>query len=45
VWEAAGQPDSRDHAIARVEELLQAHKPPSLPPDLDRAIRDRFNIQ
>ncbi|MGD8738316.1 MAG: trimethylamine methyltransferase family protein [Anaerolineae bacterium] len=44
-WEAAGQPDSRDHAIARVEELLQAHKPPSLPPDLDRAIRDRFNIQ
>jgi hypothetical protein len=30
--------------MARVEKLLQQHKSPGLPQDVDRAIRDRFNI-
>jgi trimethylamine--corrinoid protein Co-methyltransferase len=43
-WEAAGKPDTRARAMARVEKLLQQHKSPGLPQDVDRAIRDRFNI-
>jgi len=43
-WEAAGKPDTRARAMARVEKLLRQHEPQELSPNVDRAIRDRFNI-
>jgi trimethylamine--corrinoid protein Co-methyltransferase len=39
-WEAAGKQDIRARAAARVAELLAAHQPPGLPPEVDGAIRD-----
>ena len=44
MWEAGGKQDSRARAIARVEQLLRGHKPPGLPPEVEAAIRTRFNI-
>jgi len=44
MWEEAGKKDTRARAIARVERLLQKHQPPGLPPEVDAAIRARFNI-
>jgi trimethylamine--corrinoid protein Co-methyltransferase len=44
VWEAAGKEDTRDRAVARVHRLLREHEPQGLPPEVDRAIRSRFNI-
>jgi len=44
VWEERGKKDTRARAIARVEKLLQEHKPPGLPAEVDTAIRARFNI-
>ena len=43
-WEAAGKQDTRARAIDRLEKLLQAHEPSPLPPEIDRAIRDRYDI-
>jgi trimethylamine--corrinoid protein Co-methyltransferase len=43
-WEAVGKQDTRARAIARLEKLLQEHEPSPLPPEVDRAIRGRFNI-
>jgi len=43
-WEAAGRPDSRARAIARAEKLLAEHKVTGLAPEVDAAIRVRFNI-
>jgi trimethylamine--corrinoid protein Co-methyltransferase len=43
-WEAAGKPDSRIRAMARVEKLLAEHKAPGLAPEVDAAIRARYNI-
>jgi trimethylamine--corrinoid protein Co-methyltransferase len=44
MWEAAGKLDTRARAVARVEELLEAHQPPGLTPEVDAAIRSAFNI-
>jgi trimethylamine--corrinoid protein Co-methyltransferase len=43
-WEAAGKPDSRVRAIARMDKLLAKHKVPGLKPEVDAAIRARHNI-
>jgi trimethylamine--corrinoid protein Co-methyltransferase len=43
-WEAAGSPDTRTRAVARLERLLQAHEPPGLPAQIDAAARNRFEI-
>jgi trimethylamine--corrinoid protein Co-methyltransferase len=44
VWEVAGMLDTRARASQRVAKLLRTHEAPGLPPDLDSAIRDDFNI-
>lgn len=43
-WEAAGSQDTRARAAARVKKLLREHKSPALSPDVEAAIRARFNI-
>ena len=43
-WEAAGKRDTRERAMARVEELLQAQQPPGLMPQVETDIRARFSI-
>jgi trimethylamine--corrinoid protein Co-methyltransferase len=43
-WEAAGSPDTRTRATARLETLMQAHRPPGLPARIDTVARDRFEI-
>ena len=43
-WEAAGKPDSRARAIARVEKLLAEHRAPGLAPEVHAAIRARHTI-
>ncbi len=44
MWEAGGKKDTRARAIARVETLLWKHQPPGLLPEVDAAIRARFDI-
>ena len=44
MWEAGGKKNTRERAIARVEELLRKHQPPGLLPEVDAAIRAMFNI-
>ncbi len=44
MWEADGKADLRRRATARAENLLRAHQPPGVPPDLDREIRGTFHI-
>jgi trimethylamine--corrinoid protein Co-methyltransferase len=43
-WEEGGRKDTRARASARVEKLLQTHKPPGLPARVDAAIRARFSV-
>lgn len=43
-WEAAGSPDTRARATARLEYLLLAHDPPGLSSQIDASARDRFAI-
>ncbi len=43
-WEEAGKQDTRARACARVRDLLRTHEPAGLSPEVDVAIRDRFNI-
>lgn len=43
-WEELGSTDVLQKAIAKTEEILAAHHPQHIAPDLDRAIRDRFPI-
>ncbi len=43
-WEAEGKRDTRQRAIARSAELLQAHTAPGLPSETDAAIRARFSL-
>jgi trimethylamine--corrinoid protein Co-methyltransferase len=43
-WEAAGSPDTRARATARLEALLLAHEPPGLPSQIESAVRERFAI-
>jgi trimethylamine--corrinoid protein Co-methyltransferase len=44
-WEESGKEDTRARAVARVEELLRGHPSPGLPPTVDAALRDKFNIK
>lgn len=43
-WEEMGKKDTRARAIARVERMLQKHRSPGLPVEVDAAIRARFNV-
>ena len=43
-WEADGAEDVRARAIARTKELLASHFPSSIDADLDRRLRDRYDI-
>jgi trimethylamine--corrinoid protein Co-methyltransferase len=45
MWEAAGRPDFRSRASARVAALLGERKPQSLPTEVDAEIRSRFAIR
>ena len=44
-WEAAGKLDTRQRAIARVKQILAKQRPAGLPAEIDRAIRERFDIR
>lgn len=44
-WEASGKATARERAIQRVQKLLGQHRPPGLPPSIDREIRAKFNIR
>jgi trimethylamine--corrinoid protein Co-methyltransferase len=43
-WEKAGGLDMRARARQRARELLRTHRPVPLDPEVDRAIRERFQI-
>lgn len=43
-WEEAGATDLRTRAKARADEILASHYPDYIAPEVDKAIRDRFNI-
>jgi trimethylamine--corrinoid protein Co-methyltransferase len=43
-WEAAGSQNMRERARGRAREILRSHQPPPLPPGVDTAIRERFDI-
>jgi trimethylamine--corrinoid protein Co-methyltransferase len=43
-WEAAGSPDTRARATARMENLLQSHESPGITSQIDDAARGRFQI-
>lgn len=44
-WEAAGAPDIRDAARARARDILAAHFPAHIAPDIDASLRARFDIR
>jgi trimethylamine--corrinoid protein Co-methyltransferase len=44
-WEAAGAPDIRERARARAREILAAAPASRLSPEVDAAIRDRFDTR
>jgi trimethylamine--corrinoid protein Co-methyltransferase len=43
-WEGDGGLDERQRARIKARHILEAHRAQPLPPDVDRAIRERFNI-
>ncbi len=43
-WELEGKRDSRQRARARVEKILADHAAPSLPPEMEAALRARFPL-
>ncbi len=43
-WEAAGSPDIRQQAGARVQSILSSHYPEYIDPAIDAKIRERFPI-
>jgi trimethylamine--corrinoid protein Co-methyltransferase len=43
-WEENGSQDMRELARARAREILGSHKPRPIPPEIDAAIRERFEI-
>lgn len=43
-WEDAGSLDMRERARRRARRILKEHHPAPIPPEIDAAIRDRFNI-
>ena len=45
VWEEGGKKDTRARAMERVEELLREHPSPGLPPAVDAAIQEKFNVR
>lgn len=44
MWEASGRQEIRLRAVARAQRLLGDHQAPGLPPEIDEAIRARFDI-
>jgi trimethylamine--corrinoid protein Co-methyltransferase len=44
-WEAAGKSDTRQRAVARVKHILAQQRPANISTQVDRAIRQRFDIQ
>jgi trimethylamine--corrinoid protein Co-methyltransferase len=44
-WEADGAPDIRRVAIERTRQILQQHHPRHLSDELDKALRERFDIR
>lgn len=43
-WEEAGATDLKTRAKARADEILASHYPDYIAPEIDKAIRERFNI-
>ncbi|MCB0000476.1 MAG: trimethylamine methyltransferase family protein, partial [Anaerolineales bacterium] len=43
-WELAGSLDMREQARRKVRDILKNHKPMPIPPEADKAIRERFEI-
>ncbi|MBI1877864.1 MAG: trimethylamine methyltransferase family protein [Chloroflexi bacterium] len=43
-WEANGALDMRERARQKAQHILQTHQPQSIPPEIDAAIRQRFEI-
>ena len=43
-WEADGSLDMRERARRRARQILQTHKPQPIPPEVEAAIRQRFQI-
>lgn len=43
-WEAAGSPDIRQQAAARVQSILSSHYPEYIDPAIDAKIREQFSI-
>jgi len=44
-WEADGAPDIRSVAMERTRQILKQHHPRHLSDELDRALRDKFDIR
>ena len=43
-WEAAGSLDMRERARQKARHILRTHRPHRIPPEIDAAIRKRFEI-
>ncbi len=43
-WETNGALDMRERARQKAKEILKTHNPQRIPPEVDTAIRDRFEI-
>ena len=43
-WNEAGKPDIVEKATARKKEILSTYFPGHIPPDVDKAIREKFNV-
>jgi trimethylamine--corrinoid protein Co-methyltransferase len=43
-WEVGGSLDMRERARRKAREILKSHQPQRIPPDVDAAIRERFEI-
>ncbi len=44
LWEMAGALDMRERARQQAKEILHSHQPEPIPPEIDAAIRERFEI-
>ncbi len=43
-WHEAGKPDIVEKATARKKEILSSYFPGHIPADVDKAIREKFNV-
>ncbi|MFQ5400601.1 MAG: trimethylamine methyltransferase family protein [Anaerolineae bacterium] len=43
-WAADGSLDMRERARRKASQILKTHHPTPIPPEIDTAVRDRFNI-